>query len=425
MRSSMRAFWNFRVAALVVAIAATAPHLLAAPPAPQPPTGTIAFVCHGSGANNEICTVPAGAIDAVNPTNLTQNGGSDSSPGWSPDGTRIAFSTQRDNPGAGIYQIYLMDQNGANQTRFTHSDVSEFDATWSPDGTKVAFSRDSGGGKLAVIARTIASGLEQSITTGAFYDDDPAWLPDGQRIAFVRDGSLWIADVGGAQSVQGPVITDILIYAPANGVMAISPDGSKVAFTRGSDLWTANIDGTNQRQITVHPGSAIDAEPDWSPDGRWIAFSRNTDATIYLVDSEDPGNVRTLTSSFYAARPKWQRIPPPLPTAAIQPPINANGSSVFNAKRGVVPVKFTVSINGSATCQLPPATISLVRTAGGTLGAVNVSDFIQPSDVGSTFRVSGCQYIYNLGSSGLGVGTYVVQINIKNVAVGSVTFSLK
>jgi hypothetical protein len=114
-------------------------------------------------------------------------------------------------------------------------------------------------------------------------------------------------------------------------------------------------------------------------------------------------------------------------TAAIQPPINANGSSVFNAKRGVVPVKFTLAVNGTSTCQLPPATISLSRTAGGTLGTINESDFLQPSDTGSNFRVdtAACQYVYNLGSSSLGAGTYLVQINMGGGAVGTGTFSLK
>ena len=114
-------------------------------------------------------------------------------------------------------------------------------------------------------------------------------------------------------------------------------------------------------------------------------------------------------------------------SATVQQPINPNGSSVFNAKRGVVPVKFKLAVNGSPTCQLPPATVSLSRTAGGTLGTINESDFLQPSDNGSNFRIdtANCQYIYNLGSSSLGAGTYLVQININNVAVGNGTFSLK
>lgn len=114
-------------------------------------------------------------------------------------------------------------------------------------------------------------------------------------------------------------------------------------------------------------------------------------------------------------------------TASVQPPIDANGSSVFNVKRGVVPVKFTLAVNGAPVCELPPAMISVIRIAGSTLGAINESVFNQPSDNGSNFRIdtSACQYVYNLDSGSLGVGTYLVQIHIGVDAVGTGTFSLK
>ena len=100
---------------------------------------------------------------------------------------------------------------------------------------------------------------------------------------------------------------------------------------------------------------------------------------------------------------------------------------MFNAKRGVIPVKFALAANGVPTCQLPPATISLSRIAGGTLGSINEIDFTQPSDVGASFRIdtTACQYVYNLGSSSLGAGTYMVHINIGGVAAGTGQFSLK
>jgi hypothetical protein len=111
--------------------------------------------------------------------------------------------------------------------------------------------------------------------------------------------------------------------------------------------------------------------------------------------------------------------------AQVQPPINADGSSVFNSKRGVVAVKFTLTVGGSPTCDLPPAIISLFRTSSGTPGMINEGDYIMPADNGSNFRVSGCQYIYNLGVSLLGVGTYQVNISIGGVGIGTATFGLE
>jgi len=119
----------------------------------------------------------------------------------------------------------------------------------------------------------------------------------------------------------------------------------------------------------------------------------------------------------------------PAPTisyaAQVQQPINADGTSVFNVRRGVVPVKFTLTLGGVATCTLPPATIAVTRTAGGTTGAIDESVYTGSADTGSNFRIDSCQYIYNLNSGALGVGTYRVDIKINNQVVGSATFRLK
>src|SRR5262249_23998366 len=107
--------------------------------------------------------------------------------------------------------------------------------------------------------------------------------------------------------------------------------------------------------------------------------------------------------------------------------INADGSSVFTVKRGVVPVKFNLTdgCSGNTTCALPAATIAATRTAGGTTGTINESVYTMPSDNGPYFRITGCQYLYNLNSNTLGVGTYRVDILINNLVVGSATFQLK
>jgi hypothetical protein len=109
----------------------------------------------------------------------------------------------------------------------------------------------------------------------------------------------------------------------------------------------------------------------------------------------------------------------------IQPPINPDGTSAFNVRRGVVPVKFTLTQGGVATCDLPPATIALTRTAGGVVGEVNESVYSGNADTGSNFRIDSCQYAYNLNSRALGVGTYRVDILIDGQVVGNAVFALQ
>src|SRR5262249_9975467 len=119
-------------------------------------------------------------------------------------------------------------------------------------------------------------------------------------------------------------------------------------------------------------------------------------------------------------------VQPPTPSyaAQVQPPINPDGSSTFNVRRGVVPVKFNLTQGGVATCGLPPATVAVARTAGGVIGQVNESDYSGNADTGSNFRIDSCQYVYNLNSRALGVGVYRIDILINGQVVGSASFAL-
>ena len=58
-------------------------------------------------------------------------------------------------------------------------------------------------------------------------------------------------------------------------------------------------------------------------------------------------------------------------------------------------------------------------------GDVNEGVYSMSADSGSNFRIDGCQYVYNLNSGALGVGTYRVDIKINGNVVGSAIFQLK
>ena len=111
--------------------------------------------------------------------------------------------------------------------------------------------------------------------------------------------------------------------------------------------------------------------------------------------------------------------------ATIQQPIDRNGSSVFNSRRGVVPVKFSVGLDGTPTCELPAATIALSRSINNTLQPISESEYLMPVDSGSNFRIDGCQYVYNLGTASLGVGAYVVEVRVNGTRIGLANFSIK
>jgi hypothetical protein len=173
-----------------------------------------------------------------------------------------------------------------------------------------------------------------------------------------------------------------------------------------------NGDGTFQAPVTYSSGGVPArsvAVADVNGDGKPDLVVANECGSNITCDSSTKGSVGVLLN-----------ISTPPYKALVQRPINPDGSSIFNAKRGVIPVKFTLTQNGTQTCALPPATISVARE-----GPIDETSYVSPADNGSNFRIDGCQYIYNLTVNSLGVGAYRVDISINGQVVGSGSFALK
>lgn len=108
-------------------------------------------------------------------------------------------------------------------------------------------------------------------------------------------------------------------------------------------------------------------------------------------------------------------------TFTVGAPINADGSSVFKAKRGVLPVK----LGGCPLSTLAP-TISVTRTSDSNPGAVDEVTSVSAADSGTAMRYdsTSSQYVYNLSLSGYGVGSYTITITVSGIAVTTATFGL-
>src|SRR2546422_11714268 len=79
--------------------------------------------------------------DGSGQMNLTNNPALDYPAGWSPDGSKILFETNRD----GNYEIYVMNADGSGQVNLTNNPASDADPAWSPDGSKIAFNSSPDG----------------------------------------------------------------------------------------------------------------------------------------------------------------------------------------------------------------------------------------------------------------------------------------
>ena len=118
--------------------------------------------------------------DGSNPHNVTNNPGTDSHPTWSPDGSKIAFQSERD----GNWEIYVMNSDGSEQVRLTNDRGVDQSPTWSPDGTKIAFVSDRGG-RHSVWTVNSDDGSEPVDVTGSYVNSRwPAWGPRSRTLAY-------------------------------------------------------------------------------------------------------------------------------------------------------------------------------------------------------------------------------------------------
>jgi Tol biopolymer transport system component len=123
--------------------------------------------------------------DGTNPITIAANSANDIFPAWSPNGARIAFSSNRD----GDFEIYSVAATGGALTKITRNTSNDVTPTWKPDGTKIAFATDRNEsfpiyfGEIYVMN---ANGSGQTnLTNSSLADVYPNWSPDGAKIAFM------------------------------------------------------------------------------------------------------------------------------------------------------------------------------------------------------------------------------------------------
>lgn len=248
-------------------------------------------------------------LDGTVAKRLTNGAANNRYPTWSPDGSKIAFTSDRDGAGG----LYVMDASGANVKLLGKDPAGYAMPAWSPDGTKIVFYRTKDK-ELQLFVVDAQGGQEQQLTNlkGEGNGWDPSWSPDGKKITFAstRNGKgahIYVMDADG-QNVK-----EITTVGGHFGWVnpAWSPDGRKIAFTldttfpKGVELFVCDPDGKDLKQLTEIGG--INTHAAWSPDSKQIIFQHlefgrvDQPGPVYIMDA-DGGNQRVL---LHREMPGW------------------------------------------------------------------------------------------------------------------------
>jgi Tol biopolymer transport system component len=220
---------------------------------------------------------------------------------WSPDGSRIGYSSMQD----GKWNVYVMGTDGSQPIKLTNDpNVNNYGAAWSPDSKQIAFGARHGKDSKTDIYVMNADGSNvRQLTSDPANDSSPAWSPDGKHIAFIsdRDGKdhevqIYVMRADGSEQTR-LIKSDTHDYDPQ-----WSPYGRRLVYyaekgEHKDQIWIVNADGSNPTLLTGGVGHNI--FPSWSPDGKLIIFTSHRDGpeenmTIHTM-KPDGTNLRQLS----------------------------------------------------------------------------------------------------------------------------------
>jgi acylaminoacyl-peptidase len=291
--------------------------------------------------------------DGTNHRPLTAGDIDESSPRWSPDGTRLLYVARSE----GAPQVWVRFMDSDRSSRLTRLTESPAGLSWSPDGrwiaftmlvredvppfvapparpqgaewadpphviTKMLYRADGSGfredGHRQIFVMPAEGGTPRRLTSGEFNHGAPVWTPDASTLVYSanygderkhepRNTELWAIPVAGGEPRK---LTD---RSGPDGSPAISPDGRRVAWIGYDDhfqgyqtnrLYVMKLDGSGRREIAADFDRSF-AAPRWASDGKsiFVQFADHGNGKIARVSLDGKVDVLAHDRGSSIGRP--------------------------------------------------------------------------------------------------------------------------
>ena len=251
-------------------------------------------------------------VASAEKVHLTNNDYEQKYPNYSPDGTKIVYSSEED--GDSFSDIWVMDADGSNHVQLTDQ-LPQVYPIWSPDGQRIIYGSFEDGDEYIYDLWIINSDGTNHIQLNDLDGDDSipgSFSPDGSRIAFHTQDmhfpdsgqhTIWTMNVDGTGNLQELGHGKYPMY---------SPDGNSIIYSSEEDggyywdLWVMDVDGSNRLQLTFDGADQL--YPTFNQDGTRVAYSSKQASDYYdiwVMKSDGSNQIRLTEQDSDQMKPSF------------------------------------------------------------------------------------------------------------------------